>query len=209
MISGMGIKRLREIGVVVIEPFNELQLGPNSYDCTLGNYIFRYKNPEMRPFPKELSGGEELPPTTRVMRVGSQPVTDLFREEPEYYEDNHNILIEPHERILAHTKEFAGSKHKVVPQVACRSTIARIGLDVCASAGFGDVGFINRWTLEMFNFSSHPIAIPVGTRICQIFFNEITTIPGQKNDFTYNGSYNVTEEEWSPYEMLPKLPMKG
>ena len=190
MLGASGIKKELERGNLIIDPFNQDQLGPNSYDLRIGNWIYRYNTSFQ----------------TEYRILDKEDASSLFYAKPERCD--RYIFINSGERILAHTEEFAGSVRKYVPQIACRSTIARIGLDVCASAGFGDVGFINRWTLEMYNFSPLPIAIPVGVRVCQIFFNRIDIVEGQDPEpVLYNGSYNPTNTNWQPEEMLPKLPM--
>ena len=43
MLSGLEIKRQIELGNIVIEPFNEKQLNPNSYNIKLGKHLKIYK----------------------------------------------------------------------------------------------------------------------------------------------------------------------
>ena len=52
-----------------------------------------------------------------------------------------------------------------------RSSVARLGLFVHVTAGFGDVGFCGFWTLEM--FAVQPVRIYAGVPICQIFYHQI------------------------------------
>jgi dCTP deaminase len=52
-----------------------------------------------------------------------------------------------------------------------RSSLARLGLFVHVSSGFGDVGFCGFWTLEM--FAVQPVRIYPGIKICQVFYHEI------------------------------------
>jgi dCTP deaminase len=79
-----------------------------------------------------------------------------------------------------------------------RSTVKRSGgLDVCGSAGLGDVGYIARWTMEIHNQSRNTIWLPVGGRICQF---EIEYVGETLQE--YRGNYGQ-EEEWTPYCMLP------
>ncbi|HRY56962.1 MAG TPA: hypothetical protein P5014_02235, partial [Patescibacteria group bacterium] len=94
------------------------------------------------------------------------------------------ILIAPNETILAHTIEFIGGRNgvgdlsAVTSEMRARSSIGRIGIAVCKCAGWGDIGYINRWTMEITNFSSSVIPLPVGLRIAQIIFHSTERIEG-------------------------------
>ena len=101
---------------------------------------------------------------------------------------------------MAHTIEVAGAYKKFVPMIASRSSLVRWGIDVCVSAGFGDVGYVNRWTLEIYNFSDYKMAIPVGARICQIYFDKLD---GPKDSKLYDGQYKQNGN-WVPQHMYPK-----
>ena len=53
----------------------------------------------------------------------------------------------PGELYLAHTVERAGSAVHV-PKIEGKSTLARLGLSIHVTAGYGDVGFVGAWTLR-------------------------------------------------------------
>jgi dCTP deaminase len=83
-------------------------------------------------------------------------------------------------------------------------------IEVCKCAGWGDVGFFNRWTMEITNISRrHTIPLVVGRRIAQIVFFET----GQILDRSYSdaGKYQTSSDlselqaKWSPSLMLPRL----
>ena len=83
-------------------------------------------------------------------------------------------------------------------------------IEVCKCAGWGDVGFTNRWTMEITNNSRfYTIPLVVGRRIAQIVFFHVG--PVLKNDYTVTGKYQKTadvkkmKKEWNPLSMLPKL----
>jgi len=70
----------------------------------------------------------------------------LFRGIPA----NHPIIVlRPGERILAHTHEFIGIRAPGTSTMQARSTWGRNGVAVCLDAGWGDPGYINRWTMEI------------------------------------------------------------
>ena len=57
-----------------------------------------------------------------------------------------------------------------------RSSIDRIGIGMCKCAGWGDIDYINRWTMEVTNWSSAIIPLPVGLRVAQIIFHATTKV---------------------------------
>ena len=187
MLSGKAIEEdLFTDGNIVIVPYKKEQLQPNGYDLTIGPWVIRYK-----------TYGKQQHKTISLNDVELEYVF----ARPEYYKDTGSILFRPMERILCHTQEIIGTKDKYVTQISTRSTLARWGIDVCGSAGFGDVGFVNKWTLELQNNTSGTIAIPVGARVAQAYFEEV--VGG--TEMKYTGKYNQTGYGlWKPKDMLPK-----
>jgi len=59
----------------------------------------------------------------------------------------------------------------LVPSIQGRSSVARLGLFVTASAGFGDVGFAGYWTLQM--YAVQPVRVYSGVPICEIYFHQL------------------------------------
>lgn len=89
-----------------------------------------------------------------------------------------------------------------------RSSFGRNFIEVCKCAGLGDVGYINRWTMEITNNSRYyQIPLVVGRRIAQITFFKT----GMTGDYAKGGKYQdgarLSEliESWRPDAMLPKL----
>src|SRR3989344_6010247 len=126
------------------------------------------------------------------------------------------VLIAPGETILAHTIEFIGGKNgtkdlpAVTTEMRARSSIGRIGISVCKCAGWGDIGYVNRWTMEIINFSNVIIPLPVGLRIAQIIFHETVRVP-EIDKYNVKGKYQTSSDikslrkNWKPEDMLPKL----
>ena len=98
----------------------------------------------------------------------------------------------------------------VTTEMRARSSIGRIGIGVCKCAGWGDIGYVNRWTMEVTNFSSSIIPLPVGLRIAQIIFHETTAVD-EGDNYYKNHKYQKTldlkmlKKNWKPEDMLPKL----
>lgn len=146
-LSGLEIIEQIKKKAIRIDPFNVDHMGPNSYDLTLGSKLLVYEE-DVLDMRKENAHREvEIPPE--------------------------GLVLEPRQLYLGVTREIAGSQF-FVPCIEGRSSVARLGLAVHITAGFGDVGFCSCWTLEM--IAVKPVRIYAGVRICQIYFD---TVEGQ------------------------------
>lgn len=182
MLGSKGIIQERKKGNIVIDPFSLSQVGPNSYDIRLGNWFISQRETHT---PVDLESQEN----------------DIWQD-PLYISIESRIVLEPGHCILAHTHEYIGSR-KHATLLKARSTFGRLFIDICPSAGFGDVGYINRWTLEIKNNSNNFYILKPGMRIAQIAFTEV-----KGRGKLYNGVY-IDNREWIPQDMLPKLgPMR-
>ena len=211
-------KILEEIkkGDIVIDPFKRENLATSSYDVSLGEYYFR----EQRP--KHIYSVYNIYDKRHTNHVwGTKPhkaekAKDIFRDIKFDFvgirPDDKIILIDPGETILAHTQEFIGGKNRISTDMKARSSMGRNFIEVCKCAGWGDVGYTNRWTMEITNISRHySIPLVVGRRIAQIVFYETgkiisgdyTTITNSKYQAT--GNLKDLKKKWKPEDMLPKL----
>lgn len=200
-----------EKGDIIINPFNQKNLNTSSYDVTLGEYYYRSDNwrPEGRIYniynekeTKEFWG--------HLVKADIPSKTWKGAASLGISENDKVIVIQPGETILAHTQEFIGGKGHITTMMKARSSMGRQMIAVCKCAGWGDVGYINRWTLEITNYSKYaPIPLVVGRRIAQIVFFE--TGPILKDDYAKEGKYQETDiladvmKSWKPEDMLPKL----
>jgi dCTP deaminase len=79
--------------------------------------------------------------------------------------------------------------------------------------GWGDVGYISRWTMEITNNSRYySIPLVVGRRIAQIvFFDTDGTLSTGQRSYESSGKYQSDPElenlkiQWKPSDMLPKM----
>jgi dCTP deaminase len=122
------------------------------------------------------------------------------------------IMIRPGETILAHTNEFIGSASRnITTMMKARSSTGRNFIEVCKCAGMGDIGYCNRWTMEITN-NSQEYALPLvaGRRIAQLVFFETTPLEPDDADYATAGKYQTTSDfeamkaAWKPEDMLPK-----
>ncbi len=129
---------------IIIEPFNQKQLGPNSYNLRLHHELLTYDEQVL-----------DMKKDHKITKINI-PET--------------GIVLEPGKLYLGRTVEYTATDN-YVPMLEGRSSIGRLGLFVRITAGFGDVGFKGFWTLEI--MCAQPIRIYPGVEICQIFYHTI------------------------------------
>jgi deoxycytidine triphosphate deaminase len=197
-------------------PHNNDHIAEASLDVTLGYYFYKQEpNDEIHiynPFDKDdvkryFKGPfEAIPHKDWCKKNGHNLFANIPPEHP-------IIVLQPGERILAHTHEFVGIRsHGGSANLMARSSWGRNGISVCFDAGWIDPGYINRITLEVYNLNKYEaIVLPVGERIGQLIFHHADNIDGDYSDGRngISGKYQHTAEldalisSWSPERMLP------
>ena len=129
---------------IIIDPYNPNQLNSNSVNLTLHDELMTYEEVVL-----------DMRKANRVRRI---PIPQ------------DGYVLKPNQLYLARTVERTET-HNLVPMLEGRSSVARLGLFINATGGFGDVGFCGFWTLQM--FAVQPVRIYPGIPICQIFYHEI------------------------------------
>ena len=118
------------------------------------------------------------------------------------------IVLRPGERILAHTHEFIGINPPGTTEMKSRSSWGRNGVAACFDAGWGDPGYINRWTMEVYNLNQREsVVLPVGERIAQIIFHDTGEVDRHYGTSgKYQGGTDLPEiiRSWKPSDMLPR-----
>jgi len=130
-----------EAGNIVIDPFNPEDLGTNSYDVHLSKTLAIYNDYELDA--KKHNSIKEI----------------------EIGEDGY--LLQPGTLYLGVTEEYTET-HNTVPFLEGKSSVGRLGIDIHATAGKGDVGFCNTWTLEI--SCVQPVRIYAGMPIGQLIY---------------------------------------
>ena len=147
-----------ENGTIVIEPFKRSCLGTNSYDVHLGKYLAVYTD-EVLDAKKHNK--------VKHMEIGEE-----------------GFVHQPGVLYLGVTQEYTET-HNSVPFLEGKSSIGRLGIDIHATAGKGDVGFCNTWTLEI--SCVHPVRVYEGMPIGQLIY---FTVEGDIDNY-YNKKENA------------------
>ncbi len=170
---------------ILIEPFDQSRLNPNSYNLTLHDELMIYEEVVL-----------DMRKANRVRRM-SIP--------------HEGLVLQPNQLYLGRTVERTET-HNLVPMIEGRSSIGRLGLFVHVTAGFGDVGFCGYWTLEM--FAVQPVRIYAGVAICQIIYHEIqgAYTPYSSNKYQHNTDiqpsllFKELDPDWQQ-DLQKKLPL--
>lgn len=208
-------------GDIIISPFSLQNLNTSSYDVCLGNFYYEEQKPCLTSrLMSFLPGGPIFNPYSKedVTRVwGPKHKRARLAEDclPRSITGIHPsdviILIKPRTTILAHTEEFIGSVRHSTTMMKARSSFGRSFIEVCKCAGWGDVGYFSRWTMEITNNSNYySIPLVVGRRIAQIAFLSVGPV---LDNFVYSkdGKYQTSSKldevvrDWHPSMMLPRL----
>jgi deoxycytidine triphosphate deaminase len=210
-------KEIREAikkGHIVCHPLVDANIAGSSVDVTLGDWFYRteragssgFYNPfDKRDVQRYFDGPHRAETHSKWAKTNGR---QLFEGIPA----NHPIIVlRPGERILGHTHEFIGIKAPGTSTLQARSTWGRNGVAVCLDAGWGDPGYINRWTLEIYNMNQHEsVVLPVGERIAQMVFYETGPVEGEYKKLSGKYQSNVSADlkmiikNWKPEQMLPQ-----
>lgn len=165
ILSDKKILEAIENGKIVIEPYDRGCLGTNSYDVHLGKTLAVY--------------------TDRILDAKKHNRVEYIQIPEDGY------VLQPGTLYLGVTMEYTES-HEAVPFLEGKSSIGRLGIDIHATAGKGDVGFCNTWTLEI--SCVQPVRVYAGMPIGQLIYFMVEG--GIENFYNTKASakYNVRTE---------------
>ena len=219
LLSSTAIKRHLKKGNIIISPFREKNLGNCSYDLTLGKFYYREKHPDENRAIYNMYSQEDVYRVWGKNYETAKPLKKLIKG---INANDLVIWLAPGETILGHTEEFIGGKDVVTTMMKARSSIGRNFITVCRCAGWGDVGYINRWAMTITNNSRfYHIPLVAGRRVAQMVFFEVEPIQsdsGQAEQKNNQGAYHTKEDtkyqksidlkklrkDWQPDDLLPK-----
>lgn len=154
---------------IVIEPFRRSCLGSNSYDVHLGKTLACYNE--------------------KMLDAKKHNTIHTFEIPEEGY------LLMPTEFYLGITEEYTETHHHV-PFLEGKSSVGRLGIDIHATAGKGDVGFCNYWTLEI--SVKQPVRVYAGMPVGQLIYfkveGRVLTSYDQKPSAKYNQKLSTPME---------------
>ena len=130
-----------EKGSIKVEPFRRECLGSNSYDVHLGKTLAVYED--------------------RILDSKKHNKIKTFEIPPEGY------VLDPQEFYLGVTAEYTETMEHV-PFLEGKSSVGRLGIDIHATAGKGDIGFCNHWTLEI--SVKQPVRVYAGMPVGQLIY---------------------------------------
>jgi dCTP deaminase len=131
-------------GAIVIEPFDLTCLGTNSYDVHLSKNLAIYADDVL---------DAKIHNKVNHIEIGEN-----------------GIVLQPGVLYLGVTEEYTET-HSTVPFLEGKSSIGRLGIDIHATAGKGDVGFCNTWTLEI--SCVQPVRVYAGMPIGQLIYFKV------------------------------------
>ena len=172
ILTDKGILAEIEKGTIVIEPYDREYLGTNSYDVHLSKYFATYDIHTLDAKKHNTITHFEIP------------------------EDG--FVLQPGTLYLGSTLEYTET-HAHVPFLEGKSSMGRLGIDIHATAGKGDVGFCNHWTLEI--SCIQPVRIYAGMPVGQLIY---FVVDGDIEN-AYNTKPNAKYNQRSPKPMESKM----
>jgi dCTP deaminase len=159
-------------GHILIEPFDRQHLGTNSYDVHLGRYLAVY--------------------TSRILDARQDnPVEEIIIPAE-------GLVLQPGTLYLGVTEEYTET-HRHGPFLEGKSSVGRLGIDIHATAGKGDVGFCNTWTLEI--SCTQPVRVYAGMPIGQLIYFEVAGDIDQLYHTKKNAKYTTRTVKPMPSQM--------
>lgn len=201
------LREIKDGNIVIRDPINPNvldQVSNSSFDVTLGRYYYTCDNTVkmVNPWNKDhiTSYWKHLNEANTVANEVESDTTGVPIGQG-------YIALTPGENILAHTNEYIGGKNFITTMMKARSSLGRSGITVCRDAGWGDIDYINRWTMEITNNTQDTtIILPVGVRVAQIvFFYSSPPITGYQGKYQTSKDIDTIIRTWSPECMLPRL----
>lgn len=176
VLTGLEIINQVNLGNIFISDFDKKRVNPNSYNLRLHNELKVYNKVTA---PEHL-GTAQVPQGHDYildMKKQNETTTIVIPEE--------GLILYPNILYLGRTLEMTRT-NGFVPQIEGRSSIARLGIDIHKTAGWGDDGFENYWTLEI--VVTHPVKIYPFVEFCQIIYMKTFG----DNSMKYKGKYQKT-----------------
>lgn len=169
-LTGAAIAEDVKEGLISIEPYDQANLNPNSYNLSIGDTML------------ECMGNDYL-----HNQYDENKLTYMIdlKKEIKYQEvkiPEDGIILKPGRLYLIATKEYIGSDY-YIPMITGRSSLGRAGVSVHQEAGFGDIGYHGKWTLQV--TVTLPTKIYPNMKMAQMYM----VVPSGDTSIKYKGKY--------------------
>lgn len=144
VLSDSAIMQALKEGTIIIQPFDISCLGTNSYDVHLSKHLAMYEK--------------------QTLDAAKLNKLKHFEIGPEGY------VLKPGKLYLGSTLEYTET-HSYLPYIDGKSSTGRLGICIHLTAGRGDVGFCNFFTLEL--TVVQPVRVYAGMPIAQLTYHTI------------------------------------
>lgn len=161
VLSGEEIRQRMGSGLL-IEPFDERQLNPNSYNLGLHDELLVYEEVVL-----------DAASPNRYRRIEIPP---------------EGLTLQPNMLYLGRTIEYTET-HGVVPMIQGRSSLSRLGLFINPGGSVGDCGYCGTWTLEL--HAVQPVRIYPEMQVCQIYYLQLEGACEEYNSDKYQNSRDI------------------
>ena len=151
---------------IIIQPYDPLQLNPNSYNLRLHNELLVYTDDTLDAAEKNKTVTLKIP--------------------------DEGLVLKPGQLYLARTVEYTETRG-LVPMLLGRSSIGRLGISVHLTSGFGDIGFCGYWTLQLTCVKK--VRIYPNMKICQIFYHDVLGEYENYSSTKYQGSHEIVSSQ--------------
>lgn len=180
-LTGAAIDEDVREGLISIEPYDPANLNPNSYNLSIGNTCkildFNHEtvvNPFIDISPLNIEA------TYRYIDA-AKPIQYTDIEIPE-----EGLILRPGELYLIATNETIGTDC-YIPMITGRSSMGRMGVSVHQEAGFGDIGYHGKWTLQVTVVK--PVKIYPNMKMAQMYM----VVPSGDTSIKYKGKYQNSD----------------
>lgn len=144
-----------DLGMVIIEPYDELMVQPASIDIRLDRQFRVFENHRHACIDPSK---DQYELTRLVTTAGDDP-----------------FVLHPGEFALASTRERITLPSHLAARLEGKSSLGRLGLVTHSTAGFIDPGFCGHVTLELSNMANLPILLWPGMKIGQLCFVRLSS----------------------------------
>jgi dCTP deaminase len=187
ILSGEDVKAAIAVGTIIVNPYTKACVKANSVDFHIGTKLYR-----------------QTPHVDSVINLHDHggKMWNIKPEESKIREGMGRIpgwILSPGEIVLCHSMEIIGSTDLYTMMAKTKSTVHRLGIDLAASGGVGDVGYVGRWGLCLHNRSNKSVFIREKACLGQMVFHHVSN-PVTK----YKGGYSNSATEFDMSVILPK-----